>query len=140
MGTYLNRLDVTPQTDGKIWVVLAPFGYRTDGGVDVIVPLGFRTNFVSVPRAFWSFISPWGDHGFGAVVHDWLYSDQSMSRKEADEVILEAMKQSGVGAIKRYTIFRALRIFGRFAWKENQRRRSAGVNRVGPIPTTPPNP
>ena len=39
-----------------------------------------------------------------------------MPREAADLLFLEAMKNSGVGLIKRRVMFAAVRIFGRFYW------------------------
>lgn len=87
---------------------------------DVIrVPIGFRTDFASVPRPLWSFLPPVGLYAKAAVIHDYLYESKSRSRKEADEIFLEAMVILGVPQWKRTLMFWAVRVFGpRYAHHE----------------------
>lgn len=75
------------------------------------VPKGFRTDFASIPRSFKWLISPVGLHGKAAVLHDYLCEYGYMTRKEADEIFLEAMKVLGVGWLKRTVMYRAVRAF-----------------------------
>ena len=55
----------------------------------------------------------------GAVVHDFLYWEQSIERHDADEVFLEAMRASGVPAWRGAAFYWAVRILGSYAWKKN---------------------
>jgi hypothetical protein len=79
-------------------------GYE-DSSHYVDVPRGFLTDGASVPRVFWSILPPWGEYGQAVVLHDYLceqlgyYVDdpilgrrwKSLSRKEVDETLYEAM-------------------------------------------------
>ena len=56
---------------------------------------------------------------WAAVIHDFLYWDQSLTRREADDVFLNAMKKSAVSLGRRSVIYAAVRVFGRRAWKSN---------------------
>jgi hypothetical protein len=83
------------------------------------VPIGFQTDFASVPRLPLAFLFA-GDIGhYAAVVHDWLYSAGSgcMSRRLADEVFLEALKASGVSDLRRIVMWCAVRAFGGRFWR-----------------------
>ncbi len=91
----------------------------------VRVPVGFITDFASIPKAFWSIIPPYGKYTKAAVLHDYIYKyhgfvsgDQfiSYTRKEADQIFLKAMEVLGVGRVKRWTMYTAVRWFGRKAW------------------------
>lgn len=121
---YLNRLDLTPNGDGKTWRLLGDFRFSTNSrgteSEEMTVPEGFQTDFASVPPFLWSIISRWGKHGFGAVIHDWLYWNQHVTRKEADLIFLEAMEASHVGFFRRRIVYRALRLVGWTAWNSNK--------------------
>lgn len=132
----LKLLDLRAHPNGRTYYLREPVEYQN--GLHVIVPAGFETDFASVPRPFWSFISPTGDHGPAAVLHDWLYWEQEragVTREQADEIFLEVMAAHGVLLSKRRAMYRAVRIFGGSAWRKNARDRAAGVIRVHwPLP------
>lgn len=93
-----DALDLRYQ-DGHNWTVTAPFDYAVgaaDGATVVHVPVGFVTDFASIPRMFWSIMPPEGWYGKAAVLHDYLYrygciGDMVIDRKYADDVLNEAM-------------------------------------------------
>ena len=86
------------------WRVLKGFRYYlgTKGSNQwVYIPAGYLTDGASVPQIFWSVIPRWGAYGQAAVVHDFLCeylsitSDgvpKSITRAEADDILLEAMQ------------------------------------------------
>ncbi|MFQ5792961.1 MAG: DUF1353 domain-containing protein, partial [Acidobacteriota bacterium] len=115
------------------WVVMRPFGYEVgaEGSDDVIeVPVGFQTDFASIPRVFWIFLPKWGTYGNASVIHDWLYWEQSRLRSKADAIFREAMGVLGVRAAVRQVMYWAVRSFGCLAWYRNQADRVAGFDRV----------
>jgi Protein of unknown function (DUF1353) len=133
VSRFTAILLVSPLADGKTWVVMRPFGYDVgaEGSADhVDVPVGFQTDFASIPRPFWIILPKWGRYGNAAVVHDWLYWAQTRPRAAADHVLNEAMRVLGVGAVTRLLIYRAVRLFGGFAWLRNRADRAAGFDRV----------
>lgn len=104
----------------------------------VEVPVGFVTDFASVPRAFWSFLRPDGDYAYAAVIHDYLYWTQARPREAADQVLRMAMQDFGIERAVIETIFRAVRAGGGSAWSQNARLRSSGERRVLKVfPTDP---
>ena len=119
----------------KPFKVYYSFTYYIDklgGDLKVDITTGFRTDFASIPRPFWSVVSPVGRHGKAAVVHDYLCEYKMawrlletgdwvmypVSRKEADEIFLEAMKVLGVGSVKRNTMFWGVRLYSIFTFKK----------------------
>jgi hypothetical protein len=109
----ISKLKTMP-IDDKYWEVMEDYFYQTSRGV-IVVPKGFKTDYASVPRIFRNIINSYGKHGRGAVVHDWLYSNQckiDITREEADKIFLEIMKECGVGSIKRNLMYRMVRMFG----------------------------
>ena len=92
-------------------------------GRAIFVPKGFETDYASVPRALWWLYPPSGDYDDAAVVHDYLYFNgpnviPGLTRKEADDVFLEALKRSGVSWQRRSILYRAVRIGGRRYWNK----------------------
>lgn len=85
----------------------------------VIIPDGFIFDGASVPKLFTNLFPKSGArYDRAACLHDWLYATQTTTRKEADDLFLEAMKADGVGTITRRTIYRAVRMFGWSAWNK----------------------
>lgn len=127
---FEDALDVTPMDDGRNWQVLQNFYYRTDVmlWVDpvtktlrrdrIVVPAGFITDFASIPRVLWNILPPTGKYTKAAVLHDWLYRTTNLAtRKQADDVLLEAMKVCGVSWWQRVAIYSGVRVGGMSSYK-----------------------
>ena len=76
----------------------------------------------AIPVSVSAIFPRWGKYGNAAVIHDWMYWNQSRSRKEADDIFLAVMEVLEVAGWKRKAIYRAVRWFGGFAWRANQRK------------------
>lgn len=77
-------------------------------GFTVIIPEGFRTDFASVPRAFWGIIPPIGRYSKACVVHDWLIDNIGLHRLEIGDInslLFEAMVVLEVKPFYKYTIY-----------------------------------
>ena len=101
------------------WSVYKEFTYIREpypNGAKIIVPERFITDFASVPRIFWAFISPVDTHGKAAVLHDYLYREEVYPRHICDEIFREAMIATGVPKWKVFLIYWNVRIFGFFVW------------------------
>jgi peptidoglycan hydrolase-like protein with peptidoglycan-binding domain len=122
---YKSPLVVSPFGDGKYWYLREPLTWLAASGKTFEVPKGFVTDFASVPRPIWWLFPPWAKYGNAAVLHDYCYWEQNISRKEADAVILEGMKDLRVSWLTRQLIYRALRLFGWIAWWGNKREKAA---------------
>lgn len=123
MKKFENALDVQ-FIDGHNWRVQEDFYYDTDVRLtgyphdQVIVPKGFITDFASIPRILWDILPPAGSYGKAAVIHDFLYRTKSLAtRGEADAVLLEAMKVSGVDWLTRQVIYWGVRVGGRRSYR-----------------------
>jgi hypothetical protein len=137
MSRFTKILVVSPLADGKTWYLREEFGYDVghEGSDDSIhVPVGFLTDFASVPRLLWWLLPCWGRYGNAAVIHDFLYWEQSRTRKESDRVFLEAMGVLRVGWLVRYALFSAVRMFGWWAWAGRDRRARAGQSKMADRP------
>lgn len=81
----------------------------------VTVPANFDTDLASIPRWFWTFISP-NYSGFVApsILHDYLYQCPNYrSRKSIDEIFYYALIKNGVSMHTAYKMYAAVRLFGR---------------------------
>ena len=86
-----------PFADGNFSVTMSPMSYSVGStGKTILVPAGFVTDFASTPRAMWSFLPPFGTYQKAAVMHDYLYWTQGCTRKQADDILWEAMVESEV--------------------------------------------
>jgi hypothetical protein len=131
MSRFTEVLLVSPLGDGRTWLTRREFGYDVGiegSGNTIEVPIGFMTDFASVPRIFWVFLPQWGRYGNAAVIHDYCYWAQTRSRGESDNIFLEAMEVLKVGWFTRYLMYWAVRIFGGLAWKGNKKKLAEGLS------------
>jgi Protein of unknown function (DUF1353) len=111
-------------------VLVEPLVYVTVAGETITIPVGFVTDYASIPRIFWNILPPDGDARFPAILHDYLYSLRGWApcfktRKACDDLFLEAMCHVGVPAVERITIWAAVRLFG---WAFSFRKNAEGRN------------
>ena len=122
-----------PFEDGHDWLVTKPLVYEIGAtGEKIIVPAGFVTDLASVPRQFCHLLSNADTYTRAAIVHDFLYWDQTCSRNEADKTLLAGMIESNVARWKRAAVYRAVEIGGGGAWNGNGSDRRNGLIRVLP--------
>ena len=88
----------------------------------ITVPTGFKTDLASIPRVFWRVLPPIGKYDAGAVVHDYLYQYNGVTRKQADDVLREAMTVLGVGRFPRWMIYVGVSTGGWKPWNTYRRR------------------
>ena len=114
--------------DGHQWKVLSAFDYYTDvPPVPVIsVPVGFVTDFASIPRPLWNVFSPTGTYGKAAVIHDTIYRTATLpvTRAGADAIFLEAMTALSVNWVTRNILYRGVRIFGASSYAPRRQEKS----------------
>lgn len=126
MSSFTTPLRVEALDDGERWKILEPFVYELGekgSGKEIRIPVGFVTDFASIPKVFWSVVgAPWGTYGKAAVLHDYLYATQPCPRARADEIFLEAMSVLGVDEDLRQSIYSAVRLGGAAAWKAHKTR------------------
>jgi hypothetical protein len=137
MSRFTEILVVSPLADGKSWYLHKEFGYDvgSEGSEETIdVPIGFVTDFASVPRPLWWLIPRWGKYGNAAVIHDFCYWEQKYTRKRADEIFLEAMVVLEVGPVTRYVMYLAVSWFGWTAWWNNSRLKRLGKTKFADQP------
>jgi hypothetical protein len=83
----------------------------------ICVPVGFVTDFASIPRILWSILPPNGRYTKAAVIHDWMYQNAYNSKEYADLIFYEAMLVLGVNKRIAYIMYNAVKIFGKGKYK-----------------------
>ncbi len=112
--------------DQKDFFLARPYTYRIGSTAHAItVAEGFVTDMTSIPPPLRMFLSVHGRYGRAAVVHDYLYWSQACTKAQADNLLLIAMKESGVGRAKAWTIYQGVAKFGTTAWNANRAERAA---------------
>ncbi len=96
----------------------------------IVVPVGFVTDFASIPCCFWSLLRPDGDYTFAAIVHDYLYWTQALSRLESDEIFDVAMQDLDIGGFARFAIYWSVRLAGWMVWNGNSKAKAGGDKRL----------
>jgi len=103
---------------GEKFILTSPLIYKTKTGKEITVESGTITNFASIPAPLRIFFSVNGKHRKAATLHDYLYEKQRLTRKQCDELFLEAMKSCGVGYFKRYSMYWGVRSGGWVSWNK----------------------
>jgi hypothetical protein len=117
-----------------MYVLLKPISWAPNPGQEkysrVDVPVGFVTDFASIPQIFWSLLPRDGQYSYPAIVHDYLYWTQDRARADADTILKLGMEEFSISAITNATIYNAVRIGGERAWNENAAAKRHGEKRV----------
>lgn len=83
-------------------------------GKDITVPMGYETDFASIPWILQSIVQVNGKHRRAAVVHDYLCTngkELGIKQREADLIFQEAMEVLDVRLTQRTAMFGMVRIY-----------------------------
>jgi len=118
-------------TDPAIFMVAHPLSYKTDNGENkIVVPTGFITDLASIPRYLWWWESPHEGTLAPAIIHDYLYWEQSCKKDEADAVMYLAMQEVGLSKFKIEAIYLGVRTpLAQKAWNKNKEAKKHGESR-----------
>lgn len=115
------------ESDRQLYRVREAFAFVSAAGWRVDVPQNFTTDFASIPRWVWSYISPEDPVIlFPSVIHDYLYTRKGdlgpesrvvFNRQQADEVLRQAMLICGARATQALVVYNAVRFGGGSHWK-----------------------
>ena len=122
-------------SDGKTFFVAEQFDFRINYTDFVRVETNFRTDLASIPRVAQIIVPKLGRFNQSACTHDWCYKNRfvfvkshfydhtgverkSISRKDADQIFLQAMKVAGVRYTRRMAIYWAVRAGGWTHWNK----------------------
>jgi hypothetical protein len=112
------------------WRLVQPFEFKVNDQVFVI-PVGFWTDFASIPRALWPLLSPY-DLGVGPVPHDYGYYTGYKDKHFWDEVLLACTEKDKVAGWKANAAYCAVDWFGWSTWKTYRQRNASAVVQENP--------
>ena len=91
MDRFNEPIVITPLSDGKTWKLLSDLRYEVGGPNSddvIIVPVGFYTDFASIPHMFRRFLPRWGKYGYASIIHDFLYWKRKKKRHDEPSRVL----------------------------------------------------
>lgn len=130
-NSFLTPLVVEVMPSGKQFRLFCQFTYLWKREyIEIHVGAGFVTDLASIPRFARIIIPKLGKYNKAAVIHDALYMGAlavpynvqygGFTRKQADLCFRDAMEDLGVAKWKRWVMWAAVRVAGRFAWRTNR--------------------
>jgi hypothetical protein len=114
---FSGPLDLRAHDSGE-WVVLNPLMYESVDGKKYGIPAGFITDLASIPAILRPLFNPNDNGRKAAVLHDSRYCIKAGSRKEADDLFLEALQRCGVGFLRRWAMYTGVRAGGWMYWNK----------------------
>lgn len=109
---------------GRRIILDRPFAFR-DAWQTVTVPLGFTSDFNSIPRALWSWFPPF-EFPEAGVIHDYLYRTPGIrTRGECDRVHRRILELTGCRTSKRQAAYLGLRAGGWLTWRRYRKAEQA---------------
>jgi len=97
-------------SDGHRAVLMQDLVFTTEcGRVRVRVPMGFVTDWASVPRVLWPIFPPRGPWNRAAIVHDFLCVEGD--RFLADAIFRVAMRETNVPRWRKLLMYYAVRFY-----------------------------
>lgn len=114
----------TLQIGTKLYLVQQPFicNNKNDNGniVQVLIPVGFITDYGSIPQILWSLFDPMGDNAAIFVDHDFLYQGRIFKRATSDWNLLEGLEDGDNSWLYRNMIYSHVRMYGYvLAWRKH---------------------
>src|SRR3972149_76242 len=105
---YKTKLQVefAAPHEKKQWVLIGIFVVVVNG-VEHEIPIGFWTDFASVPRLFWNLISPY-ELGYGPVPHDFGYFTGIETKEYWDSVFEACMIKDKIPSWKRIAAYQCV--------------------------------
>jgi hypothetical protein len=93
---FLSPLQVELVEEGEgTWTLLSPLVYQAES-TTYTVPVGFITDFASVPRLPFIYAMYGNRAHKAATLHDYLCRTGLVSRRKADDLFYDAMIASGI--------------------------------------------
>jgi hypothetical protein len=110
---FLLKTIRVEQVGDVLWKLLATVVYLGRYGT-YTVPVGYLTDFASVPRWLWWFTPQSGRWNGAAIVHDWLITNGllgeiDITSPQVDAEFRHALHACGVGLIRRWLMWAGVR-------------------------------
>lgn len=112
------------QVNENDWQLLAPLVFESDVlSRQIMVPLGFVTDFASVPRLPFIYWFTGGTAQAPAVLHDYFYrtGTEDVTRAQADALLAEAMEAQGYWKVRTWAMWAGVRLGGRWSFRSRSK-------------------
>lgn len=113
--TGWDHFDFQPLGDGRVRIQVEVAFLDAVHGL-IVVPAGFVCDLASYPRLARPFFDRLGRSMRSAVIHDWLYEHQPLSKRQADRIFREALRDDGNGWLARWLSWAGVAVGGWWAW------------------------
>lgn len=120
---HVRLLDRKDDSGRNLWELTEPYKYAIGINTPVTVPAGYITNFGTIPRLAYWIIAP-SEMREASVVHDFLCNENfkldgeptysGFDRRVADAILFVHLRQIGIGYVKAYLIYLAVRFYAIF--------------------------
>lgn len=133
----MPTLKPIPDWTKSNWVVVNNWHYTLPNGIHIIIPSGFVTDLVSIPRPLWSIISPFGSLLLAGLIHDFGYKYNYLWAKDRngtiykyavrenkdfwDGLFLEIANQTNHSPAFNTFVKGFLTLFGSTSWNEHRK-------------------
>lgn len=109
---FLNGIQVSP-VDARRWILMEELSYR--GNTDIFdVPVGYVTDFATVPRVFTWLLPTFGDYTAAAILHDYLLTDlvaqEKLSSRDADGIFRRVCAELSVPPRRYWLMWAGVRL------------------------------
>lgn len=112
MSKFVSTLKTEWVDDARARLIW-PLVYNSDIAAQTfVVPVGFETDFASVPRLPFVYEAVGDVAHAAAALHDHLYTTGEVSRAMADAVFREAAQVSGVSGWRAWVLWAGVRVGG----------------------------
>lgn len=117
LSDLVLRADPVPNR----WVTVAPLIWEDPVYGHLEIPIGFRTDLASIPRALRGipFLDPNGLSRRPAAMHDWLYAWRDKGKDFADSFLRDALLAEGASKAVASAFYYGVHWFGGFAWRSD---------------------
>lgn len=108
--------------DGNMFELTSPLIYNQNQPTQVTVPIGFLTDFASIPRVVKILFTGKEINNPASVVHDYLYTHhfyddgQKITREQADNILHDIMTLTNSPKFSTKVIHFFVRLFGGSHW------------------------
>lgn len=102
------------------YVVLRTVTYKHTIVEPIVIRKGFRTDLASIPKPLWLLpgLDPVDPRWRCALVHDWLYAEQTTDRTVVDILFRDGVIQDGVSPLVAWFAWFLIRMIGWWRWRQ----------------------
>lgn len=109
------------ESDGLHVVLAENLQFTRRNKVVITIPKGTESDGASTPKILWSIIPPFGPYWKECLLHDYCYRYTTYSKRDSDDILLEAMEIAKISWLTRKTIYWGVRMFGQYSFNSDRK-------------------